>query len=122
MYTKTHEWVELCGSIGTVGITDFSAKYLGEVLWAGILPGRKAKCGDGLGDIESIRRVVTMFSPVSGTVIEVNPKLREHPELINSAPETDGWIAKLRLSDPPSTSDLLDATSYNQFAKKEFLK
>jgi glycine cleavage system H protein len=115
MYTKTHEWVELSGSIGTVGITGYSAAHLGEILWAGVLPGRRANRGDQLGDIESIRDVVTLLAPISGMVVEVNPKLRENPELINAAPETEGWIAKIQMTEPPTTNNLLDAASYKQF-------
>jgi glycine cleavage system H protein len=115
MYTKTHEWVEFNGSTGTVGITSYSADHLGEILWAGVLPGRQASPGDELGDIESIRDVVTLLAPVSGTVIEVNPKLRENPELINAAPESDGWIVKLHLTESSATGNLLDAASYKQY-------
>jgi glycine cleavage system H protein len=111
--------VELIGSIGTVGITAHSADNLGEILWAGVLPGRKANHGDGLGDIESVRDSIMMRAPVSGTVIEVNPKLRDNPELINAAPETEGWIAKVQISDPTGTSKLLDWAAYKRFLSSE---
>jgi glycine cleavage system H protein len=119
LYTRTHEWIDVAGSIATVGITRHSADHIGQILWAGVLPGRKAKIGEELGDIESLSHAITVLAPVSGTVVEVNPKLRENPELINAAPETEGWIAKLRIYDPPVLSKLLDAAAYQQFASAQ---
>jgi glycine cleavage system H protein len=115
LYTKTHEWLELTGSIGIVGITIHSANNLGEIVCADVLPGRKANHGHGIGDIESVKDSIVMFTPVTGTVIEVNPRLRDNPELINAAPETEGWIAKVQISDPLITSTLLDRAAYKRF-------
>jgi glycine cleavage system H protein len=119
LYTKTHEWVELAGSIGTIGITRYRADRLGEILFAGVLPGCQVDRGDELGDVESIRAMIHVRAPVACTVVEVNPRLRDNPELINSAPETEGWIAKIRIRTPLSTSDLLDAASYTTFVQHQ---
>jgi glycine cleavage system H protein len=118
LYTKTHEWVELIGSIGTMGITQYNADRLGEILFAGVLPGHQVSRGEEFGDVESMSALIHVRAPVAGTVIDVNPRLRDNPELINSSPETEGWIAKIQISDPLMTSDLLDGPSYTNFIQK----
>jgi glycine cleavage system H protein len=119
LYTRTHEWVELAGLIGTVGITQHRADRLGEILFAGVLPGGDTNRGDALGDVESVSAMVRVRAPVAGTVVAVNPRLRDSPELINSAAETDGWIAKIRVRAPALAPDLLDAESYTALVRRQ---
>jgi glycine cleavage system H protein len=115
LYTKTHEWINVVGKIGTVGLTEYAAHHLGDIVFADVQVGRVAKSGDELGDLESVKATAPIICPLSGKVIEVNPVLADNPGIINSSPEKDGWIAKLELSDPGATSHLLDSAAYKKF-------
>jgi glycine cleavage system H protein len=115
LYTKTHEWIELAGAIGTVGITSYGAHHLGEIVAVDVLVGREVKKGGELGDIESVKLTVPILAPLSGKVIEVNAKLGSSPTLVNTSAEQDGWIAKLQVVDPNATSTLMNAAAYRVF-------
>jgi glycine cleavage system H protein len=118
-YTKTHEWINVAGKIGTVGLTNYAAHHLGDIVFADVQVGRVAKSGDELGDLESVKATAPIMCPLSGKVIEVNAKLADNPGLINASPEKDGWIAKLELSEPISSDHLLDGPAYKKFLETQ---
>src|SRR5258705_643746 len=99
-YTKDHEWIELSGGNGKVGITDYAQQQLGDVVYIELPEvGTKLKQGQSFGTIESVKAVSELYSPVSGTVVEVNGSLKDKPEVINSQPHDTSMIV-LQLADP----------------------
>ncbi len=112
-YTKEHEWLEVSGDTGTLGITDFAQKELGDIVYVELPEvGRQVGAGDTLGTIESVKAVSEIYAPVGGTVVEVNGTLSDKPETVNSDPHGRGWICRLRLSDPGEAERLLDVSAY----------
>ena len=112
-YTKDHEWIGLDGEAGTIGITDFAQKELGDVVFVELPDvGRALKQGEEFGTIESVKAVSELYSPVTGEVLEVNESLRDNPELVNKSPYEDGWIMKVRLGTASEVDDLMDAEAY----------
>ena len=115
-YSNTHEWVSLEGSIAVIGITDFAQGELSDIVMVELPKvGRTVKAGDSVGVIEAVKAVSDLYSPVSGTIKEVNTALSTSPETINKDPYGAGWIAKLELSDPSEVEKLMDAKSYGEF-------
>jgi len=116
-YTKDHEWVSASDGIGRVGITDYAQKQLGDVVYVELPDaGTQVSQGQSFGTIESVKAVSELFAPVSGQVLEVNPALRDKPELVNAAPH-DTWMIAIRLSDPSEVDALLDAGAYDSLVK-----
>jgi glycine cleavage system H protein len=112
-YTKEHEWVELSGDTGTIGITEFAQGELGDIVYVELPEvGRQVEAGDSLGTIESVKAVSEVYAPVSGTVLEVNGTLGDKPETINSDPHGGGWICRIKLREPAETGALLDSEAY----------
>ncbi len=112
-YTKDHEWIQIKGDTGIVGVTFFAQKELGDVVFVELPEvGRRVKAGEEFGTIESVKAVSEIYSPVSGEVLEVNSALRDNPETVNQDPYAGGWILKLRLSAPAEVAGLMDAASY----------
>ena len=107
-YAKTHEYAHLEGDVAMVGITDHAQKELGDVV-AVELPkiGTQLEANEEMGSIESVKAVSDLFSPMSGEVIEINETLSERPELVNTDPYGDGWLVKIRVSDPTEADDLM---------------
>lgn len=117
-YSKEHEWIVVSEGIGTVGITTFAQDQLGDIVFVELPDaGKTVRRGDVLGTIESVKAVSEIFSPVSGTVTEVNNELDTRPELVNQAPHAEGWYCKIELSDPDEVDGLMDATAYEDFAQ-----
>ena len=118
-YTREHEWIAVDGSIGTVGITDYAQNSLGDIVYVDM-----PKVGDSVtanatfGSVESVKAVSDLYSPVSGTVTEVNETLKTEPDKINSAPH-DTFIIKVELSNPAELDSLLDAAAYEAFIAEE---
>ncbi len=118
-YTKEHEWLEVSGDTGTLGITDFAQKELGDIVYVELPEvGRQVGAGDTLGTIESVKAVSEIFAPVSGEIVEVNAALKNSPEIINSDPH-GAWMVTIRLADPAQTAALLDSTQYADVVKQE---
>lgn len=116
-YTKDHEWIELSGDKGKVGITDFAQQQLGDVVYLELPEvGTTLKAGQSFGNIESVKAVSELYAPVSGTVVEVNAALKEKPEAVNSDPHAS-WMVVLKLSDPAEAGTLLDVTQYSDLVK-----
>lgn len=112
-YTKTHEWVRLEGDVATVGITDYAQTELGDIVYVD-LPneGRAVAAGDSIGSVESVKTVSDIYSPIAGTVLEVNPALASQSELMNSDPYGKGYLLKLKVADPGSVASLMDPDAY----------
>ncbi|HEX7705475.1 MAG TPA: glycine cleavage system protein GcvH [Thermoanaerobaculia bacterium] len=119
-YAKSHEYVHPDGDIGTIGITDYAQKELGDVVFVELPQvGAELEAGDELGSIESVKAVSELFSPVSGTVTEVNDALTEKPDLINTDPWGDGWMVRIKLKDPTEVDELMTAEEYDEYLEKE---
>lgn len=116
-YTKDHEWIELAGDRGKVGITDFAQQQLGDVVFMELPEvGKVVKAGQSFGTIESVKAVSELYAPVSGEVVEVNDALKQTPEAVNSDPH-GSWMVVIRLSDASEAGALLDATAYEALTK-----
>lgn len=114
-YTKDHEWVRVDGKIGIIGITDYAQGELGDVVFVDIDSDLKEiSKGNSFGTIEAVKTVGDLFAPFSGKVVEINKKLSESPEIVNSDPYGNGWMIKAELSNPSDLDDLLDANAYKK--------
>ena len=115
-YTKEHEWIRNNGDgTATVGITDFAQGELGDIVFVDISSLNDDVDQDAsFGTIEAVKTVSDLFMPVSGTIVEVNHSLENDPELVNNDPYGEGWLVKIRLSDPGQIDALLDADAYSQ--------
>jgi glycine cleavage system H protein len=116
-YTKEHEWVELSGDRGKVGITDYAQKQLGDVVYIELPEvGTTIKQGDSFGTIESVKAVSELYAPVSGQVVEVNTALKNKPEAVNANPH-ESWLVVMKLTNPTEMTRLLDAAQYADLVK-----
>jgi glycine cleavage system H protein len=114
-YTKEHEWVRVDDGVGTVGVTDYAQDQLGDIVYLDLpAPGTPVKQFEKLGEIESVKAVSDLYSPVSGEVVDVNEAVANHPELVNQSPYEDGWLVRVRLADPAELHALLTADQYDQ--------
>lgn len=120
-YTKDHEWLQISGSVGTVGITDYAQHALGDVVFVELPKvGARVKAGDVLGTVESVKAVSEVFSPASGEVTEVNSDLSTAPEKINQDPHRSAWLVKIKIENASEASKLMDAKAYTEYvAEKE---
>jgi glycine cleavage system H protein len=115
-YSAEHEWVAVDGSAARVGITDFAQDALGDVVYVSTPDvGASVTANSPCGEVESTKSVSDVFSPVSGTVTEVNAALADTPELLNQAPYGDGWIFVVEMSAPDEVDALMDAAAYRAF-------
>ncbi len=112
-YTEEHEWVKVDGDEAYIGITDFAQKELGDIVFVEVeTVDEELDKGEAFGTIEAVKTVSDLFMPVGGTVLEMNEKLDDQPELINKDPYGEGWIIKISLSDAGELDDLLDSKGY----------
>src|SRR5438105_7105683 len=115
-YPKSHEYIHVEGAVGTIGITDYAQKELGDVVFVELpTVGSQLEAADELGSIESVKAVSELFAPVTGEVVEVNEALKEKPELVNTDPYGDGWMIKVKLADPSEFDELMSAEEYEEF-------
>ncbi len=118
-YTKEHEWIQVEGGTGTIGITDYAQNSLGDIVFVELpKPGATVTAGKPLGTVESVKAVSDIYSPVSGTVTEVNEELAKAPEKVN-ADAHSAWMLKIKLSNPGEVSGLLSAADYEKFIAEE---
>ena len=116
-YTKDHEWIDIAGDRGKVGITDYAQQQLGDVVYVELPEvGVKLKQGQSFGTIESVKAVSELYSPVSGEVAEINSALKDKPETVNSDPHGN-WMIVIKLTNPGETGGLLDASQYQNLIK-----
>jgi glycine cleavage system H protein len=112
-YTKDHEWVRLDGDHATVGVTDFAAQQLGDVVFVDLpAAGRSVEQHATFGVVESVKAVSDLYAPIGGEVVEVNPALGDQPELVNSDPFGEGWMIRLKIADAGQLDGLLDPAAY----------
>ncbi len=113
LYTKDHEWLRIDGTTGWIGITDFAQDALGDIVYVDIEALDQEVERNGIfGTVDAVKTASDLFMPVAGIVLEVNEKLQDNPELVNSDPYGNGWMVKIRITDDPSSADLLSAQDY----------
>jgi len=113
LYTKDHEWVRIEGDTAIVGITDFAQSELGDIVFVEVnTVGESVEAEAVFGTVEAVKTVSDLFMPVDGEIIEFNEALESNPELVNSDPYGEGWMVKVRMSNPGSTSGLLPVAEY----------
>jgi glycine cleavage system H protein len=112
-YTKDHEWISVDGDTATVGITDFAQKELGDIVYLDINTiGDTIEAESVFGTVEAVKTVSDLFMPIKGTVLEINDKLNNNPELVNSDPYGDGWLVKIKISNAADIAGLLSVGDY----------
>lgn len=112
-YTKDHEWIKLEGNIATVGITDFAQGELGDIVYVEVETIDETLDKDEVfGTVEAVKTVSDLFLPLTGEIIEFNEALEDAPEKVNSDPYGEGWMVKIKISDPSEADDLLSAEDY----------
>jgi glycine cleavage system H protein len=112
-YASSHEWARLDGDIVTVGISDHAQEALGDLVYVELPSvGDSVQAGDEAGVVESVKAASDIYAPVSGEIVEINEALADTPETVNSAPYTDGWLYRIRISDASELDKLLTADEY----------
>jgi glycine cleavage system H protein len=113
-YTKSHEWVMIDGDVATVGVTEYAAAELGDVVFLDLPePGVEISRGEPVGTIETVKAVEDLYTPVTGEVLDVNQAVVDGPELVNNDPLDAGWLIKVRLGEPEEVDALLTAAEYD---------
>ena len=117
-YTKDHEWIQVEGTIATIGITDFAQGELGDIVYVDVdtLDDTVSE-GEVFGSVEAVKTVSDLFMPLTGEVFEFNDALEDDPELVNSDPYNKGWMIKIKFTDNSQLEDLLDAAAYESLVK-----
>jgi glycine cleavage system H protein len=119
-YTKEHEWVNVEGDTGTIGITDHAQKELGDIVYVDLpKPGTMTEQGKSIGSVESVKAVSDIFAPVSGEVLESNALLTTSPEKLNADPHGEAWLMKIKLSKPEELKGLMTASAYKAYIAEE---
>src|SRR5277367_1463995 len=119
-YTKEHEWVNVEGDTGTIGITFHAQKELGDIVYVDLPKvGAIAEKGKTIGSVESVKAVSDIYSPVSGEVVAINDALADKPEKLNEDPHGEAWLVKIRLSNPGEIANLLSAADYQTYIGAE---
>ena len=122
-YTPEHEWVSLDGTTASIGITEYAAQQLGDVVYVSLpATGSPVTAGEPCGEVESVKSVSDLYSPVDGEVIEVNAELEDDPSLVNADPYTAGWMFRVRVpqdgdGQPALPADMLSAAEYEELTK-----
>jgi glycine cleavage system H protein len=118
-YTKEHEWIQIDGAVGTVGITDYAQNSLGDIVFVELPKvGDAVEAGKSFGSVESVKAVSDLFAPVSGKVTAINEELKDAPERINTEANTT-WLLKIELSEAKQADGLLSAADYEKFTSEE---
>ncbi len=117
-FSKDHEWIDVAGDTGTVGITDYAQGQLGDITFVE-LPGvgQAVKQGDSVSVVDSVKAASDVYSPVSGEVTDINAALGDAPELVNSDAETGGWLFRVTLADPAELGELMDEAAYKDYVE-----
>ena len=119
-YHKEHEWVRVEGTRATLGISNFAQDALGDVVFVELPKvGATVSAGQEIGEVESTKATSTLYTPVSGTIVQVNEALQEHPELLNQDPYGTGWIAVIELSNPSEVDQLMTNTQYEEYLQTQ---
>ena len=119
-YHREHDWVRIDGDTAVFGITDYAQQTLGDIVFIELPEvGADVTAGTPYAEVESVKAVSDVFAPVSGSVIEVNEEVVDAPETVNRSPYDEGWLIKVRLSDPGEADDLLTVEEYDEFLEAE---
>lgn len=119
-YDTEHEWVKVDGDVATIGISDFAQDQLGEVVYVDLpAVGDEIIAGESFGEVESVKSVSELMSPLSGDIVEVNETLGDAPETVNEDCYGDGWMIKIKMADVAQTDDLMSADEYEAFITEE---
>ena len=119
-YSEDHEWIEVDGDTGTVGITDYAQEQLGDVVFVELPEiGRTVIKGDDMAVVESVKAASEIYAPVGGEVVAVNQALEDNPAAVNEDAEGGGWFVRLKLADAAELEDLMDAAAYAAFAESQ---
>ena len=122
-YTKDHEWARVDGKVAVVGITDFAQEKLGSIVFVELPPrGKSVKKGETVVTVDSVKAVAEVYSPLSGQVEEANESLKDSPEIINQDPYGQGWMVKIKISDPAELGTLMTPEAYRAFVAEEEAK
>lgn len=120
LYTKEHEWIRVDESVGTIGITDYAQKQLGDIVFVELpKTGERATAKESFGTVESVKAVSDIYSPVSGEIKAVNLRLQEHPEFLNADPHGDAWLIRVLIEDPHEIESLMTAEQYEAYLNQE---
>ncbi|MDQ7917005.1 glycine cleavage system protein GcvH [Mesonia sp. MT50] len=114
-YTKDHEWIKIEGDVATVGITEFAQGELGDIVYVEVeTVDETLEREEVFGTVEAVKTVSDLFSPLSGEIIEFNESLEDEPENVNTDPYGEGWMVKIRMTEPEQVKDLIDAEAYKE--------
>ena len=113
-YTDSHEWLKTTGNEGVVGVSEYAQSELGDVVYVELPQvGKKIHAGEEAAVLESTKAAADVYAPITGTITEVNQALENSPELINTSPESEGWLFKMAIDDPSELDKLMDEKAYN---------
>jgi len=116
LYHQTHEWVKVEGSIATIGITYYAQDQMGDLVYVEVPEvGQEVRAGEPIGAVESVKAVEDVHAPVSGKVVEANQGLTDAPEIVNRDPYSEGWMAKVEVSNPQELAALMSSQAYQQY-------
>ena len=119
LYTKDHEWIRIDELIGTIGITDYAQKELGDIVFVEVpKAGDHVTAGEPMGTVESVKAVSEIYSPVSGEVTGANQLLQNNPEMLNTDPHGEAWLVRVRLSDRSEADKLMTADEYEAYIRQ----
>ena len=119
-YSKDHEWVRVEGDSVVIGITDYAQDSLGDVVYVELpKTGEQFSANESFGSVESVKAVSEVFTPVAGEVVKINETLADEPEKVNTDPYGDGWMIRVRMSNPGEVDSLLTSAEYEDFTKAE---
>ncbi len=117
-YTKDHEWINIDGDYAIVGITNFAQKELGDIVFVEIESlNQEINSGEVFGSVEAVKTVSDLFMPITGKIVEINEKVIDNPELVNSDPYGEGWMIKIKILDLNEVESLLDLKSYEEISE-----
>ncbi|XP_014773497.1 glycine cleavage system H protein [Octopus bimaculoides] len=115
-YNKSHEWISISNGVGTIGISDYAQDAIGEIVFVSLPDiGTELKIGQQCGEIESVKSVSELYSPMSGMVTETNSVVIDEPSQINASPFENGWLMKIEVSDKSESNELMSETAYQEF-------
>jgi len=115
-YTRDHEWIKVEGEIAFIGISDYAQSQLGDIVFVEVeTVGETLEKGESLGTIEAVKTVEDVYMPVSAEILEFNENLKDSPDLLNKDPYGEGWIAKIKLTNPSEINDLMDGSAYKAY-------
>lgn len=114
-FTETHEWIEVKDGIGTVGVSNYAQKELGDVVYVELPKvGKPVKAGEEAAVLESTKAAADVYSPVTGTIVEINTNVSSASELVNKSPESEGWLFKIKLEAPDEINKLMETQEYQK--------